>query len=262
MKQRIIDYNTKLFIASKILNVPKEKIIIEKIPLPGEVYSIEKKIEEGTPLEYLLNKCWFMGYEFYIEPGVFIPRPETEELVERIFKRIEEAKFIFEVGTGTGCISIVLALKFKNSNIIASEIDDTAYRVSKKNVKNYGLEKRIRIYKTSVFEIPQIEQMQEKFDLVVSNPPYISEDELLKLSFSVKNYESITALNGGKDGVEIIEKIIRGAKVLLKEKGLLAIEITERNVERIREILKREDYKEFNIERDLAGNIRFLFVKK
>ncbi len=257
-----MDFNKRVFITSVVLKIPKEKIIVEGIRFPSKVYEIEKRVEDGEPLEYLVKRCWFMGLELFIDRGVFIPRPETEELVEKIFKMLKNPFLIFEVGTGTGCISIALARNFKNANIFATEIDERSYKTALKNIKKFGLQKRIKIYKASLFSIPGIRNLKNKFDLVVSNPPYIPEDELSKLSNSVRNYESKTALDGGKDGVKVIKEIIKGAKHLLKEKGLLAMEITERNLEGIKRSLKKENYKEFEIQRDLSGNIRFLFAQR
>ena len=177
-----------------------------------------KKRKESYPIEYLTKKVSFYSEEFLIEEGVLIPRPETEILIDEILKVIDKDKDlnIAEIGIGSGVISIILALKLKNAKFIATDISQKALNVARKNIKKFALEDRIELRECSYLDC-----VDEKIDIIVSNPPYISNS--FKLEKNVL-YEPKTALFGGEKGDEILKNIIdlaikKGVKILACEMG-------------------------------------------
>ena len=171
------------------------------------------------PYEYIVGRASFYDIELEVEPGVLIPRPETEILIDKVGQIIEEEEItrIAEIGVGSGAISVVLARKFPQLHIIATDICDIPLRVAGKNIHKFGLEDQIELRKSNL-----IDEVPESVELVVSNPPYIAEDFLLESN--VVDYEPNKALFGGKVGDELLKQIItdvsrRGIKYLACEMG-------------------------------------------
>ena len=175
----------------------------------AEVQGLEKLLEwskrraKNEPFEYITNSVSFYSREFYIDEGALIPRPETEILIDEVIKRVEDKNRVMtfvEVGVGSGIISIMLALHFKNAKFIAVDISSRAIEVAKKNIAKFGLEDRVELRLGSL-----LEPVDEKIDYLVSNPPYIADGELLESNLS---YEPQNALFGGSIGDEIINKLL------------------------------------------------------
>lgn len=171
------------------------------------------------PYEYIAGKTSFYDIELIVEPGVLIPRPETEILIDKVAQIIEkeEITHVAEIGVGSGAISIVLARKFPKTKIIATDICETPIKVAGENIKRFGLEKQIELRKSHL-----IDEVSEPLELVVSNPPYIAEDCLLESN--VVDYEPKEALFGGRVGDELLREIIldvkaRGIRYLVCEMG-------------------------------------------
>ena len=171
------------------------------------------------PYEYIVGSASFYDIELAVEPGVLIPRPETEILIDKTAQIIEKENItrIVEIGIGSGAISIVLARKFPKLKIIATDISDIAIRVAGKNIKKFGLESQIELRKSNL-----IDEVPEMPELVISNPPYIAEDFILESN--VVDYEPKEALFGGSVGDELLKKIIievadRGIRYLACEMG-------------------------------------------
>ncbi|NWF66057.1 MAG: peptide chain release factor N(5)-glutamine methyltransferase, partial [Campylobacterales bacterium] len=156
------------------------------------------------PLEYITNRVSFYSNEFFIDYGALIPRPETELLIDEVLKIAKDGDTIFEIGVGSGIISIMLALNLKNSNIFASDISLEALNVANKNIQNYNLENQIITMNTNL-----LDGFNQKIDILVSNPPYIKDS--YKIDENLK-YEPQNALFGGADGDEILKQIIVLAK--------------------------------------------------
>lgn len=243
-------------ILTDVLNIPKEKIItdpdmqIDKNQLDKIVSIIEKR-KLGIPLAYLLKKKEFFGIEFYIEEGVLVPRPETEIVVEEIIKRVKKNTDIlgFEVGVGSGCIAVALLKHINNLRMIGIDISDKALEVSYINAKKHGVLDRLELKKVSIFDNPDF---SVKLDFVVSNPPYISEDEYESLMKDVK-FEPKEALISGKVGTEFYEKITQWAKKYLKEDGFVAYEVGIGQAEKVIEILNLNGFKSNIKVKDLQG---------
>jgi release factor glutamine methyltransferase len=171
------------------------------------------------PYEYIVGEASFYDIELNVEAGVLIPRPETEILIDLVAEIIEREKItsIAEVGVGSGAISVVLARKFPALNIVATEICDTPIKVANSNIKKYEVGDRVRVIKSSI-----LDEVEESLELVVSNPPYIAEDFVLKSN--VVDYEPKEALFGGVVGDELLKEIVldvqaRGVKYLACEMG-------------------------------------------
>jgi release factor-specific protein-(glutamine-N5) methyltransferase len=213
---------------------------------------IEKRMNK-MPVKYILNKCEFMGIDFYVEEGVLIPRDDTEILVEEVLKHIEENEEIklCDLCCGSGAIGISLA-HFRQ-NIKADLIDyyPIPEKVSLMNIKKNNLGNRVSFIKSDLLEKPMEEQ--KMYDVIVSNPPYIEEDEIDKLMDDVKNYEPHTALNGGKDGLEFYRKIINQSQKVLKKSGILAFEIGYNQGEAVNLLMKEYNFQDIKVIKDFAS---------
>ena len=200
----------------------------------------------NEPFEYITNRVSFYSEEFYIDEGALIPRPETELLIDEVLKNVldKENHFTFvEVGVGSGIISIMLALHFKNAKFIAVDISSNALNVAKKNIEKFGLSKRIELRLGSL-----LEPIREKIDYLVSNPPYIEDEVALESNLS---YEPQNALFGGKIGDEIIKQLLDEA---LKQKiKFFSCEMGYDQQDKIRKYLKSEDYKNLKFYKDYSA---------
>ena len=168
-----------------------------------KLFEMVARRAKNEPLEYIINKVSFYSEEFYIDEGALIPRPETELFIDEVIKNIEnkDADITFaEVGVGSGIISIMLALKFKNARFIAVDISKKAIEVAKKNIAKFSLEDRIELREGSL-----LEPISEEIDYLISNPPYIANDAKLESNLS---YEPQNALFGGDIGDEIIQELL------------------------------------------------------
>ncbi len=196
----------------------KEKEIDKKIFKP----LIKERIN-GNPWEYIFNSVQFRDLRLEIKKGVFIPRPETEILVQELLENIKKKKTkkikILDIGTGSGNIAISLAKNFPSISILATDISKTALKIAKLNAIRYNLKNICFLYSDLFKHIHR-----QKFDIIVSNPPYIPTNNLNKLSLEVK-MEPRMALDGGEKGISILQKIINNVPNFLKKQGLLFLEI-------------------------------------
>lgn len=191
----------------------------EEFTKEKELEKLIKKRETNYPIEYLINKATFYGENFIVKDGVLIPRPETEILVENaveIIKKENRAFKVLEIGTGSGIISVMLALLIEDISIIAVDINEKAIELAKQNAKKHNVEDKIEFRLSNLYE-----KVDENIDMTISNPPYIADD--YKLPENVK-YEPSNALFGGKIGDELLKDIIdetnkRDIEYLLCEMG-------------------------------------------
>lgn len=206
------------------------------------------------PYEYIVGSASFYDIHLAVEPGVLIPRPETEILVDLVAEIIEKEKItrIAEIGVGSGAISVVLARKFPRLKIIATDICDTPLQVAGKNRDTFGLEDQIELRRSNL-----IDEVPETLELVVSNPPYIAEDFLLKSN--VLDYEPEEALFGGRVGDELLKQII----VDMQAKGTkyLACEMGYDQKEPIQAFVKEVGVKSIQFYKDLAGFDRGFIIE-
>lgn len=197
------------------------------------------------PIEYILGKVSFYSREFYINEGVLIPRPETELLIDKTSEEIAKNNYknIAEIGTGSGIIAIMLALKHNNINITATDINEKAILLGKKNAKKFDVENKISFVKTSY-----IDGCKEEFDLLVSNPPYIANNFGLEKHLM---HEPSNALFGGEKGDEIIKNIINIS--IEKNIKTIAIEMGYDQKKSLLSYLNQKNIKKVNFYKDLAG---------
>ncbi|MCR3758368.1 peptide chain release factor N(5)-glutamine methyltransferase [Clostridium felsineum] len=204
------------------------------------------------PLRYITKQCEFMGLDFHIEEGVLIPRPDTEILVEEVLKYIEynNYKKVCDVCSGSGAIGLSIAKYANNVEVLCTDISKDAIRVSEINRKSLELEDRVKIEEGDLLR--KVIERGEKFDVIVSNPPYIREDEIPTLMEDVKEYEPKIALSGGEDGLEFYRKITSMSKEILKPGGLIAYEIGSDEADEVFQILKNEGFISVEKRKDLA----------
>ncbi len=192
---------------------------------------------EGLPLQYILGSTEFMGLEFKIRPGVFIPRPETEILVETVLKLLasnhQPSVKVLDIGTGCGNIAVSLARYLTGADIFACDISDSALKLTKENSSLHKAQ--VSLIQSDLFSAFK---KQECFSLVISNPPYISAQKIGELSREV-HFEPRGALDGGSDGLAYYRRIINAAPAYLQDKGFLALEIGDNQMAKVEEILEQ-----------------------
>ncbi len=214
------------------------------------------KLIDGIPIQYIIGNVNFYGNIFKVTPNVLIPRFETEELIEKTKKYITEyfdtTLDIVDFGTGSGCISITLKKLFPSANITAVDISDKALEIAKINALNNNVE--INFLLSDLYE-----NLNEKYDLIISNPPYLSEND--EVEEIVKKNEPNIALYALNDGLEIIERIIKDAPCYLKEKGMIALEMGEHHGDAIIQLANKYlNNAKVIIEHDLQNRDRFAFI--
>ena len=191
----------------------------------GLMAAIEKRAT-GIPLAYILKETEFFGYKFFVNEQVLVPRPETEILVQEALKLIPvtgEKPKILDVGTGSGCIAVSLTLKRPDIKMAALDVSYEALSIARKNRDFHGLEKKITLVQSDLFS--QLSREEDgKWDMIISNPPYIPQKDLKKLPREVKA-EPVLALDGGVHGLDVVEKILKEAPDFLKPGGFLLLEI-------------------------------------
>ena len=247
-----------------ILNKPREYLLVndnKKLTLRQNVdyFKVIKKLIEGIPLQHITHQQEFMKLMFYVDENVLIPRSDTEILVEEVIKIAKKinAKKILDLCTGSGAIAISLAKYIKEAQITATDISEKALRIAKLNARNNNVDDKITFISSNLFQnIPE-----EKYDIIVSNPPYIKRKVIESLDKEVKK-EPIIALDGGKDGLEFYKKIIYSSYEYLKYKGYLCLEIGYDQKNEVIDLINKEG-KYINIysKKDLYDNDRIVITK-
>lgn len=244
-------------ILSKVLKKKREEIItnLDQTVDHQKEKEFKKLIHRRSlnePNAYIFKEKEFWSKNFKVNKNTLIPRPETELMINKIVKMYENKRInILDIGTGSGCIIISLLSELENSTGIGVDISSKAIQVAKKNKKRFNINNRLRFIQKSFNNIYNC-----KFDLIISNPPYIDNRLLNRLEDDVRKYEPIKALDGGKDGLDVIEKVIYKAKYLLKINGRLALEIGNKQFRQVSRILKKNNFKIENIIKDFEENVR------
>ena len=216
---------------------------------------------KGMPVQYLTNTKEFMSLPFYVDQNVLIPRNDTEVLVEKALELIDEKEsMILDMCTGSGCIAISIAYYKKKSKVLGLDLSAPAMKVAQYNTRLNGVDDRVYFIQSNLFESLQ-EDYLSKFDMIISNPPYIPTEDISRLEVEVKAYEPFMALDGGKDGLDFYRKIIEKSKAYLKDKGILIFEIGYNQGKAVTEIFKSHGFSDISIKKDLAGLDRVVFGK-
>jgi release factor glutamine methyltransferase len=192
--------------------------------------NLVKRRGSGEPLQYIIGYKEFWSTHFKVDPRAFIPRPETELLVEQSLvalskTSLERAPCILEIGTGNGAIAITLAKEVKDSLIVATDISKEALLLAKENAVSTGVLHRITFINGDLFGPFRLLRDGGRFDLILSNPPYIIRSEIEKLAREVKDYEPLIALDGGEDGIDFYRRIVSQASFYLRRGGWLLLEV-------------------------------------
>lgn len=216
-------------------------------------FDLIEKRRNKMPVKYILNKCEFMGIEFYVEEGVLIPRGDTEILVDEVLKIIEENQEmqICDLCSGSGAVGISLAHFRQNIKVDLIDYYPIPEKVSLINIEKNKLEDRVFFIKSDLLE--ESIKNNKIYDIIVSNPPYIEECEIGKLMEDVKNYEPHTALNGGNDGLDFYRKIIDQSQYTLRESGILAFEIGYNQGEAVKLLMENNGFTNVKIVKDFAS---------
>jgi release factor glutamine methyltransferase len=202
----------------------------------------------GRPLWYVLGSCDFYGYEVKVDERALIPRPETEELVDLAIKEVDGSSAVLDLCTGSGAIALVINKK-TGATVTASDISEDALSLARENFKKHGVE--IITVKSDIFE-----NIGGKFDLIVSNPPYIKSTDIDGLQKEVKDFEPVLALDGGEDGLNFYRIIAREAKSRLVPNGKLLLEVGIGQAEDVKALLEVDYHVE--IIKDLSGIERII----
>ncbi len=222
-------------------------------------YVMAEKRNEGYPLQYMINSQEFMGLDFYVREGVLVPRPDTETLVENIIEIVNKSPLknetisILDIGTGSGAIAVSLGYYLKNSEVTAMDIDDTALETTGINIRKHGLQ-NVTTLKGDIFNY---DFADKKFNIVVSNPPYIERDIIGDLPVEVSVYEPRLALDGGADGLDYYRRIVRVFEKIHREPAMLSVEIGYDQRTAVTEIFNAVNiFKTIECEKDLGGKDR------
>ena len=222
-------------------------------------YSLVKERSLGKPIAYLTNKKNFWNSEFYITNDTLVPRPDTELIVENVLRLTKQKNKIniLDIGVGSGCILLSILKERKNFYGTGVDINKKCLNISKINAINLKVNSRLKLYKSDVDKFNL-----GKYDLIVSNPPYIKEYKIKYLEKDVAKFEPRQALNGGLDGLSEIRKVIKKSSELIKKNGKLILEIGFDQKNKVINLLKKEGFYINSAQRDLADNDRCLVSTK
>lgn len=249
-----------------ILKCDKNYLLVHKNDeLNKELYSKYKELinlrADKMPVKYITGICEFYSLDFYVTPDILIPRPDTEIIIDKAiceYKKEDDIK-ILDLCTGSGCIGISLATQFKNSNVTLVDISKKALSVANKNVNKHNLKERIKLIKKDILT----DTIDEKYDLIVSNPPYINEKDYENLEKDVKNYEPKIALLSHDDEYKFYKRIIDVYSDNLNENGIILLEMGYNQWEYLYTYAKQSDiFSNIEIAKDLSGINRVLILKK
>lgn len=250
-------------ILADLMNISREHLITSNyLPVSNKIkkkfnYAIKRRYRR-EPVAYITKKKEFWSLDFIINKFTLVPRPETELLVNEIIKLLKNKRiYILDIGTGSGCILLSLLKELQFAKGAGLDVSAKAINVAKKNAKKFRLSNRTR------FIVDSIDNFKlGKYDLIVSNPPYIPFNEISKLDEEITNFEPLCALNGGIDGLDLIRKVIYKSNILLKTNGHLAIEIGNSQYTEVAKILRDSCYREISKVCDFERNVRCIISTK
>ena len=259
IKTHILDSEILL---SKILNKSREKILLnpkQEVKFEDTINfkKLIKRRSLNEPVAYILNEKEFWSLNFYVNKSTLIPRPETELMVDKLTKIFKDKAInILDIGTGSGCILLSFLLELKNSCGLGIDISRDSVKIAAYNAKAHNLNNRAKFLRMCFSNF-----YQKKFDLIVSNPPYVKRSVIKNLDGGIKLFEPKIALDGGNDGLDLIRKVIYKAKYILKIKGLLSLEIGNEQLKEVSKILKRNNLRVEHIVSDYKDNVRSIISR-
>ncbi len=254
LSRMVLSHVTGLFSYQLLSDKDKELSLTEKARLA----EILERLKNYEPVQYILGSCEFYGLPFRVTPATLIPRPETEELVEWILQeQAEDSPRILDIGTGSGCIAVALASQLKTAAVYALDISEEALQVAMENATVNGVE--ILFLQGSILDGEECKCLPGRYDIIVSNPPYVTEQEKGEMEANVLRYEPHTALFvKDEDPLLFYRAIARVGRTRLVPGGRLYLEINRRFGQEVTEMLREEGYKEVVVKKDLFGNDRMV----
>ena len=248
---------------SDIMGVTREFLItnnninISKNVIKKYNSAIKRRVNR-EPIAYITGKREFWSENFVVNKATLVPRPETELLIYKLISLFKNKRVnILDIGTGSGCILLSILKELPLSRGIGIDISPKAIQIAKTNSMNLNL------FNRSKFKVSDMNKYNlGKYDLIVSNPPYISSKNIKNLSKDIIDFEPRIALDGGVDGLDLIKKVIYKSKHLLKQNGLLALEIGRDQYIRVYRILRRSGYREISKVYDYNSNVRCIIATK
>ncbi len=235
---------------------------------------VKRRAETREPLQYILGHAEFLGLKLNVKPGVLIPRPETEQLAEWAFKTLrtseKENLRILDLGTGSGCLALGLASELKNATVIATDLSTEALAIAAENAQSTGLQDRVTFLQGDLFDAlttasPELQESGDsatRFDLIVSNPPYIDPALKATLQPEVRDHEPFPALFAEEKGLAILRRIILDAHTWLDSKGLLALEISPEQAPSVQDLLGSQSFQDIQVHKDYQQLDRFVTARR
>ena len=261
IKNHILDSELLL---SKVLNLSREKLLLNlECKINKKNFNKFKKLilrrKKNEPIAYIIKKKEFWRYNFKVNNEVLIPRPETEIIVNKILKLIsfKSSRQILDIGTGSGCILLSIIKERPNCYGTAIDISKKALKVAISNAKMHHLENKVRFINTDIDKFNL-----NKYDFIISNPPYINNIDFNRLEKDIKLYEPAIALKAGIDGLNEIKKLILKSRSLLKENGKLIFEIGKNQVNTVVRILKKNNFYINEVCKDIQSHPRVIISSK
>lgn len=264
-----------------MMDIPFSKIILEyqevlQDRLCDKYFELIDRRSKGEPVQYIMGSQEFMGIEFIVNENVLIPRQDTETMVEDALEIINAGSLrgedmhvkrkewdILDLCTGSGAIGVSLARIANKVNVTCSDISEGAIKVAKENAQKHGLAKSMKFEQGDLFEPFNKHFRKQKFDMIISNPPYIKSSVIPTLQKEVCEHEPLSALDGGESGLDFYERIVSGVGSHLKKDGVLLMEIGNDQGEAVSGLLSRNgEFTSIRVLRDLAQRDRIVFAKK
>jgi release factor glutamine methyltransferase len=248
-----------------VLGVEASRLMLLSGPVPElQQQSFNTLIERrmlGEPVAYITGEQAFWSLDFYVDQHTLIPRPDTETLVEVALKGLSTdcKATIWDIGTGSGCILLSILAERPMANGVGLDVSIDALVVAQKNAQRHGLSQRAKFLESDLFDALASDKQA---DLIISNPPYIPTADIQGLMFDVREFEPVSALDGGFDGLEFYRKIARHGYSKLKRGGVLAVEIGVGQADDVGNLFTSAGFSEIQCQTDLAGKIRVVSGKK
>lgn len=264
-----------------MMDIPFSKIILEyqevlQDRLCDKYFELIDRRSKGEPVQYIMGSQEFMGLEFIVNENVLIPRQDTETLVEDALEIINTGTLrgedmdvkrkewdILDLCTGSGAIGVSLARIANKVNVTCSDISEGAIKVAKENAQKHGVAKSVKFEQGDLFKPFSKHFRKQKFDMIISNPPYIKSSVIPTLQKEVCEHEPFSALDGGESGLDFYEKIVSGVGSHLRKSGVLLLEIGHDQGEAVSGLLSRNgEFTSIRVLKDLANRDRIVFAKK
>ena len=244
-------------ILSHIMGIPRERLLIDEKDIQEnkirKFKSLILRRSQNEPIAYITKNKEFRSTNFFVNKNSLIPRPETELLIDPIAKIFKNKNLFFlDAGIGTGCITFAILNELKHSRGIGIDVSNETLFNAKINLKKF--KNRVKLLKKSIDEVRNI-----RFDLIVSNPPYVRKREINRLSWDIKKFEPRIALDGGNDGLDVIKKVIYKSRYILKSNGILALEIGTGQYLSVMKLLKASNFRKKILIKDYRDNVRCIF---